>query len=104
MFLYLVSLSLILTIIKSASTVAKRLAEDLQTLGDRSWALFGTHSFRRGGCQHRIELGKTAAEIATWGGWSQKETMSMFRYFYSPYDDSTSLREFDRNDKKRICI
>ncbi|KAK7005547.1 hypothetical protein R3P38DRAFT_3215304 [Favolaschia claudopus] len=35
----------------TASALSRSLSRDLQGLGYSSWALYGTHSFRRGGCQ-----------------------------------------------------
>ncbi|KDQ22200.1 hypothetical protein PLEOSDRAFT_1109321 [Pleurotus ostreatus PC15] len=60
------------------------LSSDMQALGYRTWSLFGTHSFRRGG---------------SWGGWSQVEAITMFRYFYSPDDNHEHMADYDRNDK-----
>ncbi|KAJ7203500.1 hypothetical protein GGX14DRAFT_369397 [Mycena pura] len=70
----------------------------MQDLGYASWALYGTHSFRRGGCQYRIKVkGWSAGEVAAWGGWSQTEAITMFRYFYSPNDNHESMADYDKN-------
>ncbi|KAK7034807.1 hypothetical protein R3P38DRAFT_2518688 [Favolaschia claudopus] len=65
--------------------LSRALARDLQGLGYSTWVLYGTHSFRRGGCQYRIKVKRWSADmVAAWGGWSQVEAVTMFRYFYSP--------------------
>ncbi|KAG1858356.1 hypothetical protein DFJ58DRAFT_840397 [Suillus subalutaceus] len=87
----------------STSILSHALTSDLQGLAYSSWALYGTHSFRRGGCQHRIRnCGFDVSMVAAWGGWSQVEALTMFRYFYSPNDNHEHMVEYDRNDKKRV--
>ncbi|KAG1803881.1 uncharacterized protein HD556DRAFT_1484503 [Suillus plorans] len=87
----------------SSTTISRALARDLQGLGYKSWALYGTHSFRRGGCQHRLrDQGWSPGMVAAWGGWSQVEAVTMFRYFYSPNDNHEHMIDFDRNDGKRV--
>lgn len=82
--------------------LSRALTSDLQTLGYLSWSLYGTHSFRRGGCQYQVRVqGWTVAMVAAWGGWSQVEAVTMFRYFYSPNDNHEYMIEYDRNDAKR---
>ncbi|KAG1800753.1 uncharacterized protein HD556DRAFT_1304768 [Suillus plorans] len=54
-------------------------------------ALYGTHSFRRGGCQHHIR---------NYG--FDVEALTMFQYFYSPNDNHKHMVEYDQNDKKRV--
>jgi len=64
---------------QSTSILSRALTNDLQGLGYSSWALYGTHSFRRGGCQHRIRnCGFDVSMVAAWGGWSQVEALTMF--------------------------
>ncbi|KAK6996187.1 hypothetical protein R3P38DRAFT_3329648 [Favolaschia claudopus] len=64
------------------------LQDPIVNLGYQSWTMYGTHSFRRGGCQHRIKNKNwTVDMVAAWGGWSQVEAITMFRYFYSPKDN-----------------
>ena len=88
--------------VQTSSMLSHALATDLQSIGNKSWALYGTHSFRRGGCQHRIkDNGWTADMVAAWGGWSQVEAVTMFRYFYSPNDNHEFMAEYDRNMPKR---
>jgi hypothetical protein len=40
--------------------------------------------------------------VAAWGGWSQVEAVTMFRYFYSPNDNHEHMIDYDRNDGKRV--
>ncbi|KAJ7826161.1 hypothetical protein B0H14DRAFT_2595937 [Mycena olivaceomarginata] len=83
---------------RTASVLGRSLSKDLQELGYASWALYGTHSFRRGGCQYRIKVKKwSAGEVAAWGGWSQVEAVTMFRYFYSPNDNHEFMQDYDKN-------
>ncbi|KAK6983889.1 hypothetical protein R3P38DRAFT_3457862 [Favolaschia claudopus] len=82
----------------TASVLSRALSRDLQGLGYASWALYGTHSFRRGGCQYRIKVKRWSADmVAAWGGWSQVEAVTMFRYFYSPNDNHEFMHDYDRN-------
>ncbi|KAJ7792817.1 hypothetical protein B0H14DRAFT_2623484 [Mycena olivaceomarginata] len=84
--------------LRTASVLGRSLSKDLQELGYASWALYGTHSFRRGGCQYRIKVKKwSAGEVAAWGGWSQVEAVTMFRYFYSPNDNHEFMQDYDKN-------
>ncbi|TFY81507.1 hypothetical protein EWM64_g2501 [Hericium alpestre] len=72
------------------------LQEQPVKLGYRSWALYGTHSFRHGGCQYRVkDKGWSVDMVAAWGGWSQVEALTMFRYFYSPNDNHEYMAEYD---------
>ncbi|THH15771.1 hypothetical protein EUX98_g9413 [Antrodiella citrinella] len=81
------------------------LMTDLQALGYTSWPMYGTHSFRRGGCQYRVKVKNWSTDmVAAWGGWSQVEAITMFRYFYSPNDNHEYMAEYDRNYPKRVCI
>lgn len=76
----------------------------MQAVGDKAWALYGTHSFRRGGCQYRVKVkGWTVDMVAAWGGWTQLEAITMFRYFYSPNDNHEHMVDYDRNLPKRPC-
>ena len=84
--------------------VTSTLSKHLQQLGYSNWYLFGTHSFRRGGCQYRLSLGWTPGMVAAWGSWTQLEAMTMYRYFYSPNDNNEHLSEYDRNDGKRTKL
>ncbi|KAJ8496916.1 hypothetical protein ONZ45_g12254 [Pleurotus djamor] len=78
--------------------LSNSLSTDLQALGYTTWALYGTHSFRRGGCQHRVKNKSWSIDmVAAWGGWSQAEAITMFRYFYSPNDNHEHMIEYDRN-------
>ncbi|KAG1783660.1 hypothetical protein EV702DRAFT_1190680 [Suillus placidus] len=80
----------------STSILSCALTSDLQGLAYSSWALYGTHSFRQGGCQHRIRnCNFNVSMVAAWGGWSQVEALTMFRYFYSPNDNHEHMVEYD---------
>jgi hypothetical protein len=84
--------------------VSCALTSDIQSLGYKTWALYGTHSFRRGGCQHRIKnCGWSVDMVAAWGGWSQLEAVTMFRYFYSPNNNHEFMSEYDHNNPKCVC-
>jgi hypothetical protein len=86
----------------TSGVLSRALSTDLQNIGYLSWALYGTHSFRRGGCQHRIKNKRWSVDmVAAWGGWSQVEAVTMFRYFYSPNDNHEYMDEYDRNGPKR---
>ncbi|KLO10084.1 hypothetical protein SCHPADRAFT_943121 [Schizopora paradoxa] len=89
----------------SSSLLGRALMSDLQQLGYLKWALYGTHSFRRGGCQYRLKrCGWSIDMVAAWGGWSQQEAATMFRYFYSPNDNHEHMFEYDRPAQKRRKI
>lgn len=45
--------------------------------------------------------GWTVDMVAAWGGWSQVEAVTMFRYFYSPNDNHERLDFYDCNDLQR---
>ncbi|KAK7006905.1 hypothetical protein R3P38DRAFT_2458936, partial [Favolaschia claudopus] len=82
----------------TAPALSRALARDLQGLGYSTWVLYGTHSFRRGGCQYRIKVKRWSADmVAAWGGWSQVEAVTMLRYFYSPNDNHEYMHDYDRN-------
>ncbi|KAK7002509.1 hypothetical protein R3P38DRAFT_3404789 [Favolaschia claudopus] len=82
----------------TAAALSRSLARDLQELGYSTWALYRTHSCRRGGCQYRIKVKQWSADmVAAWGGWSQVEAVTMFRYFYSPNDNHEYMHDYDRN-------
>ncbi|KAJ6615820.1 hypothetical protein B0H10DRAFT_1949565 [Mycena sp. CBHHK59/15] len=84
--------------LQTANSLSRSLSKDLQGLGYASWALYSTHSFRRGRCQYRIKVKKwTADMVAAWGGWSQVEAVTMFRYFYSPNDNHEYMEDYDKN-------
>lgn len=84
---------------QTSNVLSRALATDFQNIGDKKWSWFGTHSFRRGGCQYRIKHKQwDPATVAAWGGWSQTEAVTMFRYFYSPRDNHQYLDDVDKND------
>ena len=82
---------------QTAALLSRLLQKDLQTINDPNWHLYGTHSFRRGGAQYRLTQGWSISKVAQWGGWSQLEAITMFRYFYSPSDFDGYMHFFDQN-------
>ncbi|KAH9048006.1 hypothetical protein EDB83DRAFT_1450180 [Lactarius deliciosus] len=64
-------------------------------------APYGTHSFRRGGCQwFSVDLRWPLRKICEWGGWSVDFShMTIVKYLISWNDDPTQKREdfFDFN-------
>ncbi|KAF8230492.1 hypothetical protein L208DRAFT_1423829 [Tricholoma matsutake] len=89
----------------TSSMLSRGLTTDLQDLGYKSWALYGTHSFRQGGCQHRIKnKGGSLDMVAAWGGWSQIEAITMFRYFYSPNDNHEPMVHYNCNGLNQQCV
>jgi hypothetical protein len=62
---------------------------------------YGTHSFRRGGCQYlSSERRWPIRRICEWGGWSTEFTsLTIVKYLISWNDDPTEPREayFDPN-------
>ena len=89
----------------TTSVLHRGLMTDLQALGYSTWAMYGTHSFRRGGCQYRFKVKHWPPDqIAAWGGWSQVEAVTMFRYYYSPNDNHEYMSEYDRNVPKRLRL
>ena len=84
-------------ILQTAAQLSRLLNKDLQAIGEQEWHLYGTHSFRCGGAQYRLSQGWPIMKVAHWGGWSQVEAVTMFRYFYSPRDFSGFMHSFDRN-------
>ena len=56
---------------------------------------YGTHSFRRGGCQYlAAERRWTLRRICEWGGWSTEfSNLTIVRYLISWNDDPTERRE-----------
>ncbi len=90
-------------IFQTKGIIDRAVATYFQAIAEKDWALFGTHSFRRGGCQDRLENCRwSPAMVAAWGGWSQLEAVTMFRYFYSPHDNSEKMIEYDSVKRQRI--
>ncbi|KAF7323498.1 hypothetical protein HMN09_00131000 [Mycena chlorophos] len=82
----------------TSPVLSRALSKDLQSIGYGTWALYGTHSFRRGGCQYRVEVQRwPIVQVAAWGGWSLVEATTMFRYFCSPDDNHEHMHDFDKN-------
>ena len=54
----------------------------------RPFYLYGTHSFRRGGCQYTHTVLKwDILKVCQMGGWSREDMASVFRYLVGFYDD-----------------
>lgn len=70
--------------------------KDFQNLAYKNWSSYSTHSFRRGGCQFRLKRRAWSPDmVAAWGGWSQQEAVTMYRYFYSPEDNHEFVEGYD---------
>ncbi|KAI9338238.1 hypothetical protein BDR26DRAFT_979039, partial [Obelidium mucronatum] len=56
----------------------------------RRWYKYGTHSFRRGGCQYlHNERRWNYNQICDWGGWSLAfDNFTIVRYLHGVFDDS----------------
>lgn len=79
----------------------RALTRDLQDISTGDWAAYGTHSFRRGGCQYRHRMNWTVQKIGNWGGWSTAEATVMMKYLFSPNDDPSLLDDYDRPENKQ---
>ncbi|KAF8812057.1 hypothetical protein BYT27DRAFT_7275450, partial [Phlegmacium glaucopus] len=64
---------------------------------------YGTHSFRRGGCQYLASVRRwLLRRICEWGGWSTEfSNMTIVKYLISWSDDPTESRDEFFNPK---CI
>lgn len=62
---------------------------------DQDYRLYGTHSFRRGGCQWLYSEKRWGLrKICNWGGWSLAfDNMTIVRYLFSWNDDPVNRRE-----------
>ncbi|KAI6137807.1 DNA breaking-rejoining enzyme [Pisolithus tinctorius] len=69
-------------------------------------AAYGTHSFRRGGCQYlHIERRWPLRKICEWGGWSQEFTnLTIVKYLISVNDDAMEAREDFFNPNHRPAL
>lgn len=58
-------------------------------------APYGTHSFRRGGCQWMsVDLRKPWRDICEWGGWSTElSNLTIVKYLISSNDAPTERRD-----------
>ncbi|KAG2119959.1 hypothetical protein BD769DRAFT_1362095 [Suillus cothurnatus] len=67
---------------------------------------YGTHSFRRGGCQYLyIERRWLLHRICEWGGWSAEFTnMTIVKYLISHNDDPTEPQEEFFNPNRRPTV
>ncbi|KAL1699077.1 hypothetical protein EV121DRAFT_216974, partial [Schizophyllum commune] len=67
-----------------------------------SYSAYGTHSFRRGGCQYLITHRRwNIRRVCEWGGWSTDFTyMTIVKYIISYVDEAMSARDdFFRPDQ-----
>jgi len=56
---------------------------------------YGTHSFRRGGCQYFASVeGWNIRKLCEWGGWSLNfDNLTIVRYLIGWNDDPTQARQ-----------
>src|SRR3954454_13719580 len=87
----------------SYSSFKNRYEIELREIGVWNWNLYGTHSFRRGGCQFYLHVRqKSLRDIYAWGDWSNHSVA--MRYMIGPNDDvGNSRQEFTRPPKTSIC-
>lgn len=65
---------------------------------------YGTHSFRRGGCQYFASHRRwSLRRICEWGGWSMEfSNLTIVKYLIGWNDDPTELRENFLNPNQQI--
>ncbi|KAJ6631661.1 DNA breaking-rejoining enzyme [Mycena sp. CBHHK59/15] len=65
---------------------------------------YGTHSFRRGGCQYFASHRRwSLRRICEWGGWSMEfSSLTIVKYLIGWNDDPTELRENFLNPNQKI--
>ncbi|KAF8179760.1 DNA breaking-rejoining enzyme [Mycena galopus ATCC 62051] len=65
---------------------------------------YGTHSFRRGGCQYLASHRRwSLRRICDWGGWSAEfSSLTIVKYLIGWNDDPTELRENFLNPNQKI--
>ncbi|KAI0057706.1 hypothetical protein BV25DRAFT_1812085, partial [Artomyces pyxidatus] len=65
--------------------------------------LYGTHSFRRGGCQYlATEVRWPIRKICAWGGWSEnQDTGTIFKYLLSWTDETLNREDYFNPAMKR---
>ncbi|KAJ6622746.1 hypothetical protein B0H10DRAFT_1787494 [Mycena sp. CBHHK59/15] len=65
---------------------------------------YGTHSFRRGGCQYFASHRRwSLRRICEWGGWSMEfSNLTIVKYLIGWNDDPTELRENFLNPNQKI--
>lgn len=68
---------------------------DVKSIVGKSYYLYGTHSFRRGGCQYfHCDLKWNLKRVCDWGGWSVAfDNMTIVRYLVSTIDAESCARE-----------
>lgn len=80
-----------------------RFEDELRQIGIRNWNMYGTHSFRRGGCQFYLSRGRTLTEICAWAGWDEDIDMAL-RYIIGTNQHLIySRHDFTRFSKTKIC-
>ncbi|KAF8804857.1 hypothetical protein BYT27DRAFT_7299315 [Phlegmacium glaucopus] len=67
---------------------------------------YGTHSFRRGGCQYLASVRRwLLRRICEWGGWSTEfSNMTIVKYLISWSDDPTESRDEFFNPKRVATV
>jgi hypothetical protein len=67
---------------------------------------YGTHSFRRGGCQYLSSERRWPIRIlCDWGGWSMEfDNLTIVRYLMSWNDDPTRRREDFMDPEKQMGV
>ena len=75
-------------------TFRKIFAKDMNAIVGNSCYLYGTHSFRRGGCQYYYcELGWNLKRVCDWGGWSTEfDNLTIVKYLVGHLDNETCER------------
>jgi hypothetical protein len=65
---------------------------------------YGTHSFRRGGCQYLASHRRwSLRRICDWGGWSMEfSSLTIVKYLIGWNDDPTELQENFLNPNQKI--
>jgi hypothetical protein len=73
----------------------RQFAQDMALIYGDKYKLFGTHSFRRGGCQYyHCELGWNLKKLCDLGGWSMDfDNLNIVRYPVGALDDELCSRE-----------
>src|SRR5262249_42888917 len=78
---------------------------DLRELGYAKWYLYGTHSFRRGGCQywcHHAYPRWDIKQLCSWGGWSVEfDNVTIIRYMIGSNDATHMSRDLYTKPRKR---
>ncbi|KAF8899905.1 hypothetical protein CPB84DRAFT_1779667 [Gymnopilus junonius] len=67
---------------------------------------YGTHSFRRGGCQYLSSVRRwSLRQLCDWGGWSTEfSNLTIVRYLISWNDDPTDMQEDYFNPARKPAV